>query len=184
MEVQVALTKEKAFTTASAPAENFQELFTAYYPSVVRQIMRVVKEKAVAEDVAQEVFLKLYNTDRTQIANIPAWLAKTALHMAYNYIRSANRRQARDEKAGQEQETHSLSSEEKWLKEDEILTVREVLNEMDERDRTLLLMKYSGFNYKELADAVHVESSSIGTLLSRAKVKFRTMYKQMRGYQE
>lgn len=182
MEVQVTLTKEKSF--ASTPAESFQELFATYYPSVVRQIMRVVKEKAVAEDIAQEVFLKLYNTDRTQITNLPAWLAKAALHMAYNYIRSTSRRQARDEKVGQEQEIYSLSSEENWLKQDEILTVREVLTQMDERDRTLLMMKYSGFNYKELAEAVQVESSSVGTLLSRAKTKFRTMYKQIRGYQE
>lgn len=182
MEVRIALTEEKNQTLAHA--DNFQELFKTYYPYVVRQIIRIVREKSVAEDIAQEVFLKLYNSDRNTIQNIPAWLSKASIHAAYNYLRSTNRRLIRDEKASEEHTPYSPSSEENWLKQEDIQAVRKVLTEMDERDRTLLMMKYSGFDYKELAHAVQVESSSVGTLLSRAKTKFRTMYKQLRGYQE
>ncbi|MED4726949.1 RNA polymerase sigma factor YlaC [compost metagenome] len=182
MEVRIALTEEK--NHALAHADNFQELFKTYYPYVVRQIIRIVREKSVAEDIAQEVFLKLYNSDRNAIQNIPAWLSKASIHAAYNYLRSTNRRLIRDEKASEEHTAYSPSSEENWLKQEDIQAVRKVLTEMDERDRTLLMMKYSGFDYKELAHAVQVESSSVGTLLSRAKTKFRTMYKQLRGYQE
>ncbi|CEH28891.1 Sigma-70 region 2 [Aneurinibacillus migulanus] len=182
MEVRIALTEEKNQTLAHA--DNFQELFKTYYPYVVRQIIRIVREKSVAEDIAQEVFLKLYNSDRNAIQNIPAWLSKASIHAAYNYLRSTNRRLIRDEKASEEHTAYSPSSEENWLKQEDIQAVRKVLTEMDERDRTLLMMKYSGFDYKELAHAVQVESSSVGTLLSRAKTKFRTMYKQLRGYQE
>lgn len=52
---------------------------------------------------------------------------------------------------------------------------------MNERDRTILLMKFSGFQYKEIADVLHIDISSIGTLLVRAKQKFRKMYKQVEG---
>jgi len=180
MEVRVALTKENSL--ASTKTEDFQELFKTYYPHIVRQIMRIVREKTVAEDIAQDVFLKLYHADRSGIDNIPAWLTRASIHAAYNAIRSDKRRLTRTKKAADERNAHCPSSEEIWLKQEDILAVREVLTEMDERDRTLLLMKYSGFNYKELAQAVQVESSSVGTLLSRARTKFRTMYKQMRGY--
>ncbi|ERI06639.1 Sigma-70 region 2 [Aneurinibacillus aneurinilyticus ATCC 12856] len=182
MEVQIALNEEKKLVFTHA--DNFQELFKTYYPYVVRQIMRIVREKSAAEDIAQEVFLKLYNSNRNAIQNIPAWLSKASIHAAYNHIRSTNRRLIRDEKAGEEQPVYSPSSEENWLRQEDIQAVRQILTEMNERDRTLLMMKYSGFDYKELAHAAQVESSSVGTLLSRAKTKFRNMYKQMRGYQE
>ena len=51
---------------------------------------------------------------------------------------------------------------------------------MDERERTLLLMKFSGFQYKEIAEATHMEVSSVGTMLARAKAKFRKMYRGMK----
>ncbi len=40
------------------------------------------------------------------------------------------------------------------------------------------LMRFSGFQYKEIADGLHIEISSIGTLLAQAKQKFRNAYKQ------
>ncbi|AMA73495.1 MULTISPECIES: RNA polymerase sigma factor SigX [Aneurinibacillus] len=181
MEVRATLIKKQ---TSSAASDNFKDLFKAYYPYVVWQIMRIIKDQSQAEDIAQEVFLQLYHTDRTVIQNIPAWLTKAAIYAAYNSLRSEKRRTARDKKQNIEAETYSPSSEEKWFQQEEIASVRQVLMNMEERERTLLLMKYSGFTYKELAQAVNVEQSSVGTLLARAKTKFRNMYKHIRGYAE
>lgn len=165
-------------------ADNFQELFTAYYPFVVRQIVRIVKNQQTAEDLAQEVFLTFYRTDRTVIEHIPAWLSKASIYAAYNYLRSEKRRNAREERVEAERIHTAPSSEETWLEQDEIGQVREVLSVLDERERTLLVMKYSGFPYTELARATGVEVGSVGKLLSRAKLKFRSIYKQIRGEAE
>lgn len=165
-------------------ADNFQELFTAYYPFVVRQIVRIVKDQQTAEDLAQEVFLTFYRTDRTVIEHIPAWLSKASIYAAYNYLRSEKRRNAREEQVEAERTHTAPSSEETWLEQDEIGQVREVLSVLDERERTLLVMKYSGFPYTELARATGVEVGSVGKLLSRAKLKFRSIYKQIRGEAE
>ena len=43
---------------------------------------------------------------------------------------------------------------------------------MPDRDRELLLMRYSGFSYREIADAVDVAATSVGTLLARAERRF------------
>lgn len=165
-------------------ADTFQELFTTYYPFVVRQIMRIVKEQQTAEDIAQDVFLSFYHTDRTVIEHIPAWLSKSALYAAYNYLRSEKRRYARQERSASEQEHVSPSTEEMWLAKESQSIVRDVLEELDERERTLLVMKYSGFPYAELAKATGTQISSVGTLLARAKSKFRTIYGRMRGEEE
>lgn len=164
--------------------DSFQELFTTYYPFVVRQIMRIVKDQQTAEDIAQDVFLSFYHTDRTVIEHIPAWLSKSALYAAYNYLRSEKRRYARQERSASEQEHVSPSSEEMWLAKESQSIVRDVLEELDERERTLLVMKYSGFPYAELAKATGTQISSVGTLLARAKSKFRTIYGRMRGEEE
>lgn len=161
--------------------DNFRELFTAYYPFVVRQIIRIVKEQQIAEDLAQDVFLSFYHTDRSVIEHIPAWLSKASLYAAYNYLRSEKRRSDRQERVSVGLDRSTPSSEEVWLEKEELESVRVVLAELDERDRTILVMKYSGFPYTELAKAAGVEVGSVGTILARAKRKFRSIYKQMRG---
>ncbi|MED2559653.1 sigma factor-like helix-turn-helix DNA-binding protein, partial [Bacillus thuringiensis] len=71
------------------------------------------------------------------------------------------------------------SLDDDWIRKEEITKVQTILNKMNERERTLLLMKFSGFQYKEVAEILQIEISSIGTLLVRAKMKFRKIYKQM-----
>jgi RNA polymerase sigma factor (sigma-70 family) len=161
--------------------DSFRDLFTTYYPFVVRQIMRIVKEQQTAEDIAQDVFLSFYHTDRTAIENIPAWLSRASIYAAYNHLRSEKRRQNRQEKEAADKEMVIPSSEDAWLEKEAIEGVREVLAKLDERERTLLVMKYSGFPYVELAKATGTEVGSVGTLLSRAKSKFRKLYDSLRG---
>ncbi|MGM1373258.1 sigma factor-like helix-turn-helix DNA-binding protein, partial [Bacillus cereus group sp. BceL291] len=71
------------------------------------------------------------------------------------------------------------SLDDDWIRKEEITKVQTILNKMNDRERTLLLMKFSGFQYKEIAEVLQIEISSIGTLLVRAKMKFRKIYKQM-----
>ncbi|MGD8192348.1 sigma-70 family RNA polymerase sigma factor [Brevibacillus ginsengisoli] len=162
-------------------AEDFQTIFRTHYPQVVRYIMRFVHEQTIAEDIAQDVFLKLYAANLSEIENISAWLIKTAITTTYNQLRQEKRRVLREAKDFEADHQVIVSTEEKWLHLDEIEEVRAVLHELSERDRLLLLMKYSGYNYQELARAAEVESSSIGTLLVRAKKRFREYYQRIRG---
>lgn len=159
----------------------FSVLFKAHYSQAVRQILPIVREQAIAEELAQEVFIKLYSVDRSEIENLRAWLAKVSIHVAFNYLRSEKRRAARDDRATQREGCTSPSTEESWLRREEIAAVRETLVDLDERDRLLLLMKYSGYDYKELAQAAGIEKGSVGTLLARAKKKFRELYQHRRG---
>ncbi|MGZ4122450.1 MAG: RNA polymerase sigma factor SigX [Tumebacillaceae bacterium] len=160
---------------------SFPDLFKAHYPQVVRQIMRITRDQAVAEDLAQEVFLRLHDQDITRIDNIGAWLTQAGTYAAYNHLRGEKRRIARDEQQSDASTTVEPSTEERWLQQEEIASVREALIDLNERDRTLLLLKYSGYDYQELANVTQVEQSSIGTLLARAKRRFRDLYQRKRG---
>jgi RNA polymerase sigma factor (sigma-70 family) len=157
--------------------ESFQVLFRTYYPIVLRQMMRIVRNQSIAEDLTQEVFLNLYKQDRTQIHNVAAWLSKASIYAAYNYLRSEKRRTERDAYVSSDSLQIEPSSEETWLQQYTIEAVRDILTEMDERDRALL-MRYSGFGYQELAEALSIQPTSVGTLLGRARKKFADMYRK------
>ncbi|SDX38246.1 RNA polymerase sigma factor, sigma-70 family [Marininema mesophilum] len=163
---------------STSEVEGFEGIFKRYYSYVVRQVMRIIPAQSVAEDIAQEIFIRLYHVDRSEIENIEAWLAKSATNGAYNYIRSEKRHRARIEKERQQAEKISQSAEIHWINQEEIESVRKALILLSERDRNLLLLKFEGFNYEELAQIIQVKKESVGTLLTRAKERFRSLYFQ------
>lgn len=133
----------------------FEELFKQNYAYVVKQIIWIIKEQTVAEELAQEVFLQLYHSDWKTIENLRAWLIKSSTYVAYNYIRSEKRHQARIDKEAQYQEVQIDSSlDDEWIRKEEITKVQMVLQQMKEQERTILLMKFSGFRYKEIAQVL------------------------------
>jgi RNA polymerase sigma factor (sigma-70 family) len=158
----------------------FERLFKQNYVYVVKQILWIIKDQTTAEELAQEVFLQLYRAEWKEIENLRGWLIKSSTYVAYNYIRSEKRHQAKVDKEIQYQEVQIESSlDDEWIRKEEITKVQTVLRQMKEQDRTILLMKFSGFRYKEIAQVLQIEDSSIGTLLARAKLKFRKNFEQM-----
>ncbi|AIK40772.1 RNA polymerase subunit sigma [Bacillus pseudomycoides] len=158
----------------------FEQVFKRYYGYVVKQILWIIKKQTIAEELAQEVFLQLYRTDWKAIENLPGWLIRSSTYVAYNYLRSEKRHQARIDKTIQYHEVqHASSLDDDWIRKEEVTKVQTVLSNMSDRDRTILLMKFSGFQYKEIAEVLQIDIASIGTLLIRAKTKFRKIYKQM-----
>ncbi|MYL35336.1 sigma-70 family RNA polymerase sigma factor [Pontibacillus yanchengensis] len=183
MEVKATVIENLNTTSQDNDASyiRFQRLFKTYYPRVVRKVMTIVKNKQAAEDIAQEVFMKLYHTDWETIEHMSAWLMTTAVNTAYNNIRSEKRHKAREEKQTHYSEQAVASIEETFMIKENVTEVQEVLKKLTERDRTILLLKYSGYNYYDIASAIHVEHNSVGSLLARAKMRFKSTYNQMKG---
>jgi DNA-directed RNA polymerase specialized sigma24 family protein len=57
--------------------------------------------------------------------------------------------------------------------------VRRALDRLPERDRELLLLRAEGFSYRDIAQALALNETSIGTLIARAKLAFRRNYEAM-----
>src|SRR5947199_4337850 len=95
----------KTMETDAQPL-GFDEAFTLHHRAVFRTARAVLRDAALAEDVTQEVFLRLYrNQDSTPGDELlRPWLLRVALNVARNTIRGQSRSMARD--TIYSQETH------------------------------------------------------------------------------
>ena len=159
---------------------SFETIFYRHYDRVYGVLFRLIGNRQEAEDVTQEVFIRLYRQpfEGQRDHNLSAWLYRVATNMGYNHIRSRKRRWSRnrilvpesnDKQSDPAEEVSAIETREK---------VRAALAELPERQTQLLLMRQMGFSYAELADCFGVAPSSVGTLLARAADAFRVAYKE------
>jgi RNA polymerase sigma factor (sigma-70 family) len=157
---------------ALSPA--FESLFRAEYARVVGIAHRVLADQAEAEDVAQDVFVSFYRAHPAEASYAPAWLHAAAAHAALNALRGRDRRSRRE--AAQSVTFDTPANEDPAEAVVALETrdeVRAVLARLPERSAAMLALRYAGLSYAEIAAALDVRASSVGTLLRRAEDAFR-----------
>ena len=151
----------------------FERLFRAEYPRVVRVAYRVLGDEAAAEDVAQEVFLSFYRAHPATADYAAAWLHAAAAHTALNALRSRGRRATREGAQAIRYDAASPDPVETVATTETRAEVRAILARLSDRDAALLALRHAGLSYAEIAAAIDVRASSVGTLLRRAEDAFR-----------
>jgi RNA polymerase sigma-70 factor (ECF subfamily) len=156
---------------------SFEALFERHYDMVYGVLYRLTGTRQEAEDIAQEVFLKLYRRPLQHGDNVAGWLYRVAVNSGYNALRTDNRRARREKTAVQEFETpRPPRTEDEVTRRETHRRVREALARIPARSAKLLVLREMGFSYREIADIVDVAPGSVGTLLARAQKAFRTAY--------
>ena len=172
----------------SSRREHFEQVFLANYARVVSVVRRVVGDHARAEDLANEVFLKLYRLPmpKTAIDNVPGWLYRTATNLAIDTLRASARRRRYEETAARAEikERTAESPLDQSLKLERQEHVRAVLAELKPAQAQLLLLRASGYSYKELAEMLDLEIGTVGTRLVRAEAAFEARYIERYGLEE
>jgi RNA polymerase sigma factor (sigma-70 family) len=155
----------------------FDTLFRREYGRVLAIARRVVGDADEAADVAQEVFLGAYGARANERPNASGWLYAAAAHTALNHVRSARRRLAREAREAHAQMAARVSADrgpEGALEyAEQRLQVRRALLALPERQAAILVLRHSGLSYGEVARALGLRASSVGTLLRRAEIAMR-----------
>ncbi|MBE3580787.1 MAG: sigma-70 family RNA polymerase sigma factor [Thermoanaerobacteraceae bacterium] len=159
----------------------FEGLFQTYYSGVYRWLYYLLGERTAAEDLAQEVFLKLYCQPPGDKSNLRGWLRRVAANLAYNYLRSEERRRRREEGEVFKEARGVIALEEALLREEEARRVRNCLAQLSPRERLCLLLRQEGYSYAEIASIIQVDKNSVGTILARARRHFVTLYNRNEG---
>ena len=161
----------------------FERHFVEYWAPIYRLLKGMVGDPAEAEDLALETMYRLYRkgSDQRPDFNVGGWLYRVATNLGLHSIRSFTRRERYEIAAGSEifgdrteDGPHEIAAS-----EEERQMVRRTLAGMNPRQSQLLIMRYSGMAYREIAAALDLSPTSIGPLLARAEREFESRYRKL-----
>ena len=161
----------------------FETLFQEHWARVYRLLQRLVGDPSEAEDLALETFLRLYKQHPGQEDgfNLGGWLYRVATNLGLHSIRSWKRREHYEMTAGRFalENSRDEAPAEIHAQEEERQQVRLVLARMNGKQSQMLILRYSGLSYKEIASTLHLAPASIGPLLVRAEREFEKQYRAL-----
>jgi len=169
----------------------FDFLLQKYRKQIVNFMYRMVHNQAVAEELAQEVFLRVYRSRETYRAEarFSTWLYRIATNLGVNYARDThNERTAStvyldeaDPQTGITPDVADLTAgaEDQLLRRERSNAIREHVLALPERQRMAVLMhKYEGMDYRQIGDVLKLSESATKSLLFRAYQTLRERLKE------
>ena len=193
MEAARILSRAMAHVMQACPRSEieseFEVIFTTHYERVLAVLVRLLGERTHAEEVTNEVFWKLYSQrNGPQVGdNVGGWLYRTATRAGIDALRAEARRKHYEHSAGfhsQSIQTARTGPLQQVLRAEECKRVRLILSAMKPAQAQILLLRAIGCSYKEVAEALEVSVSGVGTLLNRAEAEFRKRYTKTIGTKE
>jgi RNA polymerase sigma-70 factor, ECF subfamily len=171
---------------AAQAAPSFDEAFTLHHRAVFRAAYALVRDSGLAEDVTQEVFLKLYQHigSLRDEGHVRPWLLRVASNTALNTIRSRGRAGAREEEfavAATVGGSEPVGIEADYERRTEIEEARRALAQVKEPMRGCLLLKQQGLSYKEIAQTLNLNEANVGSLIARGRKEFTRVYGKIGG---
>jgi RNA polymerase sigma-70 factor (ECF subfamily) len=157
---------------------SFALLLERHRGPVIHFVYRMVLNQAIAEELAQEVFLRVYRSRASYepTAKFTTWLFRIATHLALNWIRDAKNeknQQSLDEDS-QEGISRQVSDrqptiEQKMIRQAKLKEVRAAIETLPAKQRAAVLMhKYEEMEYSQIAKVLQCSESAVKSLLFRA----------------
>ena len=161
-------------------SESFGLLLRRYRTPLVNFLYRMVRDTATAEDLAQEVFLRVYRARKQYApsAKFTTWMFRIATNLALNSIRDNRHHQMEtsidapvgdEDSAPMELPSRELRIDEHMVERDRCDVIRKAISSLPEKQRVaVLLHKYEEMDYGEIAKILDCSESALKSLLFRA----------------
>ena len=169
----------EAGTVATKIEIGFDEAFTLHHRTVFRCARSVVQDAGLAEDITQEVFMRLYKNigDIKTEEMLRPWLIRVAMNLSKNALRGNYRANVREENYFKQQEENSVFEPEiDYERREQVQEVQRALGKVKEPLRSCLVLKQQGLSYREIAESLALNETSIGTFVARARKEFLRFY--------
>jgi RNA polymerase sigma-70 factor (ECF subfamily) len=158
---------------------SFELLLQKYRTPLVNFLCRMVRDAATAEDLAQEVFLRVYRARKkySPSAKFTTWLFRIATNLALNSLRDGRHRQlevsldapAEEDAAPLELPSPDVRADQMLIERDRAERIRRAVLSLPEKQRAaVLLHKYQEMDYAEIAHVLECSESALKSLLFRA----------------
>jgi RNA polymerase sigma-70 factor (ECF subfamily) len=170
----------------------FDYLVQKYRRPMVNFMYRMAHNAAGAEDLAQEVFLRVYRSRESYEASakFTTWLYRIATNLAVNHARDTRHERPEnqvsldepDEESGRTLDVPDAapSVEENLVRRERVTAIRQRVEGLPERQRIAVVMhKYQQMDYRQIADVLKLSESATKSLLFRA---YETLREQLREF--
>jgi RNA polymerase sigma-70 factor (ECF subfamily) len=174
--------------------DSFRVLLDKHRNPLVHFLYRMVQEQAVSEELAQEVFLRIYKSRLSYepTAKFTTWMFRIATHLALNWLRDEKNERAqerldavsKDDRGGtlpaREVADRLPSVEQRMLYHARLQEVRDAIGKLPEKQRAAVLMhKYEEMEYAQIAGVLGISESAVKSLLFRAYETLRARLAHM-----
>jgi RNA polymerase sigma-70 factor, ECF subfamily len=169
----------------------FDYLVQKYRRPLVSFMYRMARNSTVAEDLAQEVFLRVYRSRENYeaTAKFTTWLYRIATNLAVNHARDTRHERPEvmvsldepDEETGTTLDVAdgTISAEEGLVRRERMLAIRSKVEALPERQKLAVMMhKYQQMDYKQIADVLKLSESATKSLLFRAYESLREQLRE------
>jgi RNA polymerase sigma-70 factor (ECF subfamily) len=169
----------------------FAYLVQKYRRPMMSFMYRMAHNSAAAEDLAQEVFLRVYRSrgNYEASAKFTTWLYRIATNLAVNYARDTRHERAENTVSLDEPDDHtgltldladrSLTAEEMLVRRERLAAIRQRVQALPERQRLAVIMhKYQQMDYRQIAEVLKLSESATKSLLFRAYERLREQLKK------
>ena len=151
----------------------FDALFARYTPRVLTFLTRLVRDRARAEELTQDVFVRIYNAaDRYEAkAKFSTWIFGIAHNLGLNELARAHRRYERGDTPLEDLAADPAPAADEKVEAEELrIRMERALAKLPDRQRAALLLRSEqGLAYEEIAGALDASVSSVKSLIHRAR---------------
>ncbi len=173
---------------AKGDEDAFEILVNRHQTSVLNLIYRFIGDRTQAKDLAQEVFIRVWQTAKSYEprAKFTTWIYRITANLCFNELKSARRRRwfqfhrSNEDNEGSIEETFSDGSptaEDLLLEKERGRQISDALQSLPDNQRMALVLKrYDDLSYQEIAQIIGCSLSAVESLLVRAK---RTLQKKL-----
>jgi RNA polymerase sigma-70 factor (ECF subfamily) len=169
----------------------FDYLVQKYRRPIVSFMYRMARNMAAAEDLAQEVFLRVYRSRQSYEASakFTTWLYRIATNLAVNHARDTRHERPEvtvsldepDEESGTTLELPdgALTAEQSMVRRERMMAIRSKVEALPEQQKLAVIMhKYQQMDYKQIAEVLKKSESATKSLLFRAYETLRDQLKE------
>jgi RNA polymerase sigma-70 factor, ECF subfamily len=169
----------------------FEYLANKYHRAMIAFMYRMCHNQATAEELAQEVFLRVYRSRKSYAAEakFTTWLYRIATNLAVNHARDHKVERSGklasldepDEETGTTPDVAdvSLNAEQQILRHERLAAIKKHVLALPEKQRAAVLMhKYENMDYREIAKVLKLSESATKSLLFRAYETLRERLKE------
>ncbi len=138
----------------------FQALFVDYYPSLISFAVKYVNHEEVAEDIVQDVFVKVWETREKlrDVDNLSAYLYQMVRFKCFNHLRAEKIRQDATRSFTEEMDVVEMNE---YIREETFRIVMHVVDELPTGSRNVFSRAIQGYSAKEIADELGITIETV-----------------------